>query len=399
MTPSEVLRTAARAIRENRLRAWLSVLGVVIGVGSVLLLISIGIGVRADITRQVESLGTNVAFVMPGKLDETGRPNGMSMMGISTLTMQDVASLGGVRGVRAAIPITFVFGAVQKGDESHSAIVLAADHRMAEIRRERIAAGRFYTPRDAGDRVCVIGSRLKADIFGSGQALGRTLTIQNEEFRIIGVLAPEETTMFSEMSFARVCYIPWETSRRAFPNAQINRIIVQTEYETDPDHITRDLRAAMLRNHQVEDFGILTYRQLLAAIFRVFNIVTALIVGISAISLLVAGIGIMNIMLVTVTERTREIGIRMTVGARGKDIFLQFLAEAITLSITGGALGVALAFAGVAILNAHTVLKPIVTPGALLLALGVCIAVGIVFGTAPAARASRLSPMDALRYE
>ncbi len=399
MAVLEVVISALRSIRENRLRASLSALGVVIGVGSVLLLISIGIGVRADIARQVEALGTNVAFVMPGKLDESGRPNGMSMMAISTLTMRDVDALGRVERVRAAIPITFVFGAVQRGEESHSAIVLAADHRIAGVGREGISVGRFYGPADGAARVCVIGHQLKSDVFGTRQAIGETLTIQGVDFRVIGVLEAEEPTMFSEMSFSRVCYIPWSTSREAFPTAQINRIIVQTEYETDPDRITRDLRSAMLRNHGIEDFGILTYRQLLAAIFRVFNIVTALVIGISAISLLVAGIGIMNIMLVTVTERTREIGIRMTVGARRKDVFLQFLVEAVALSVVGGAMGVLLALAGVAALSELTVLRPMVTPAALALALGVCIAVGIMFGTAPAARASRMSPIEALRYE
>ncbi|NLH97923.1 MAG: FtsX-like permease family protein [Chthonomonadales bacterium] len=386
-------------MRENRLRAWLSVLGVVIGVASVLLLISIGIGVRADITRQVESLGTNVAFVVPGKLDDSGRPDGMSVLGISTLTLDDVAALSAVPGVRAAIPLTFVFGSVQRNDESHSAMVLAADSRMGDLRKEKIGEGRFYRTDEDDDRVCVIGHQVKEDVFGSAQALGQSVIIRGVAFRVVGVLAPEEPTAFSEMSFARVVYIPWRAAVEAFPGAQINRIVVQTDYKTDPDKIIESLRAAMLRNHAVEDFGILTYRQLLAAIFRVFNIVTALIVGISAISLLVAGIGIMNIMLVTVTERTREIGIRMTVGARRRDVFLQFLAEAVGLSIAGGALGVGLAFIGVSILRKYTVLQPLVTPQALLLALGVCIAVGIVFGTAPAARASRLSPMDALRYE
>jgi putative ABC transport system permease protein len=399
MTPVEVVQTAFRAIRENRLRASLSVLGVVIGVGSVLLLISIGIGVRADIARQVEALGTNVAFVVPGKLDESGRPNGMSMMGISTLTLADADALARVPGVRAAIPVTFVAGAVERKGTTDSAIVLAADYRMSQVRKDRTAQGSFYTAADEGKRVCVIGDQLKRDVFGTKPAVGQTIALRGIAFTVVGVLRPEEPTAFAEMSFSRVCYVPWRTAQAVFPGAQINRIVVQTDYTTDPDQIVGNLKAAMRANHATEDFGILTYRQLLAAIFRVFNIVTALIVGISAISLLVAGIGIMNIMLVTVTERTREIGIRMTVGARKRDVFLQFLSESVGLSLAGGLLGVLLAYVGVVILNRFTVLKPIITPGALALALGVCIAVGILFGTAPAARAARLYPVDALRFE
>ncbi|MBM3496307.1 MAG: FtsX-like permease family protein [Armatimonadetes bacterium] len=399
MTLIEVVGSAIRAMRESRLRAWLSVLGVVIGVASVVLLVSIGVGVRVDITRQVDSLGTNVAFVVPGKLDETGRPDGMSFLGISTLTLDDVAALSAAPGVVAAIPLTFVFGSVQAGNVSHSAVVLAADGRIADMRKEKIAEGRFYTVAEDDQRVCVIGHELRSDIFGSGPALGKEIEARGVRLRVIGVLAPEEPSAFSQMSFSRVTYIPWRAAGEAFPGAQINRIIVQTDYRTDPDLIVKDLRSAMLTNHEAEDFGILTYKQLLSAIFRVFGIVTALVVGISAISLVVAGIGIMNIMLVTVTERTREIGVRMTVGARRRDVFMQFLAESVGLSVLGGVLGVAIAYAGTAILRATTVLTPIVTPGVLGLALGVCIAVGVLFGTAPATRASRLSPIDALRYE
>jgi putative ABC transport system permease protein len=323
----------------------------------------------------------------------------MSMLGISTLTQNDVRELASVRGVRAALPITFVYGSVERAGAAHAAVVLAADSRIARMRRERLAEGRFYTRPEDTARVCVIGHQLRADVFGNGPAIGQEIASRGIRWRVVGVLAPEEPSAFAEMSFARVTYIPWRAALAAYPGAQINRILVQTDHETDPDLLAGALRAAMLRNHKTEDFGILTYRQLLSAIFRVFNIVTALIVGISAISLIVAGIGIMNIMLITVTERTREIGIRLTVGARRRDVFGQFLAESVMLSVTGGAIGVLLAYGGVVVLSSTTVLRPIVTLPALALALGVCLVVGIAFGTVPAARAARLCPVDALRYE
>ncbi len=389
----------ARSFAENRLRAGLTVIGVVIGVGSVLLLVAIGAGVREDITRQVDKLGSNVAIIVPGKLSSTGQPDGMSMLGISSLTVKDVDDLSRIAGVRAAIPISFVTGSVETGNESHAAMVLGADHRMASVGTNRIARGRFYRGTEDSERVCVLGAEIGDELVGKKRLAGRTISVRGVPFRIVGILARDEESAFAQVSFARAVYIPWQASRTAFNGAQINRIIVQTDYQTDPDTIAGSLQRVLLRNHGREDFGVLTYRKLLGAIYHVFNIVTALIIGISAISLLVAGIGIMNVMLVTVTERTREIGIRMAMGARRSDIFSQFLAEAIALSLTGGVLGVALAFGVSRIVDVMTTLHPIITPGAILLAFGVCVIVGIVFGTAPAVRASRLSPVDALRFE
>jgi len=399
MRLSPVARSALRAVSEHRLRAGLTVLGIAIGASSVLLLVSIAVGVRDDITRQVELLGSNVIFVLPGKLSATGRPEGMSVLGISTLTLRDADAIQRVAGVRAAIPITFVFGSISRNLTESAAMVIAADHRMAGVRAPRIAEGRFYTAAEEGRLVCVLGHEIRQEVFGRGKAVGNDIAVRDKLFRVIGVLAPEEPSAFSQVSFSRVVYIPWRAAVAEFKGAQINRIIVQTDYRADPDRISAQLRRILLRSHGSEDFGLLTYRQLLAAIFHVFSVVTALVVGIAAISLVVAGIGIMNIMLITVTERTREIGVRMAVGARRSDIFRQFLAEAVTLSVLGGFVGVVVAAAAARAIGHFTLLRPVATPAIIGLALGVCIAMGITFGTVPAARASRLSPVEALRYE
>jgi len=399
MNLQDTLRTALLAIREHRLRASLSALGVVIGTASVVLLVSIGLGVRADITRQVEQLGTNVAFVLPGKLSEGGEPEHMSLIGISTLTLKDAAAVSLLPGVRAAIPVTFVFGSVERDSIPYSAVVIASDPRIARLGKKRVTEGRFYSWSAKDSDACVIGHALRAEVFGKGPALGQELKIKGHSFRVVGVLEPEEPSLFSGFSFAKVVYIPLKTALKAFPGAQINRILIETDYQTDPDAVVRSVRHVLLKQHGTEDFGVLTYRQLLGAIYRVFNIVTALIVGISAISLLVAGIGIMNVMLVSVSERTHEIGVRLTTGATPRDIYGQFLVESVLLSLSGGVVGAGLAIAVAAVVGALTVLTPLVTWQVLALAFGVCFVVGVLFGTVPAARAARLTPVEALRYE
>jgi putative ABC transport system permease protein len=217
---------------------------------------------------------------------------------------------------------------------------------------------------------------------------------------VVGTLTKEEPSLFGAGGFANMVYIPLKVSMRVFKGAQINRIIIETDPHINPDISLDQVKRTLLANHHnQDDFTVWTQKQLMTAIFKVFNIVTALLAGISLISLIVAGIGIMNIMLVTVTERTKEIGIRKTVGAKNRDIFLKFITEASLLSILGGAIGVGLAEILCRIISMRTVLHPVVTIGIVAMAFGVCFLTGIVFGVGPAIRASRQEPIQALRWE
>ncbi len=397
----ETFLSAFRSIRENRLRSSLTVLGVVIGVASVILLVSIGIGVKTDISQQIGNLGSNIVFILPGKLDRNGQPNPMSMLGISPLTNRDVLTLRKTPGVEACAPVTFVYGSVKHRDHSYRAFTIATTAAMAQIQRAGLSIGQFFNRSNEKDRVCVLGAEPWERIFPHQSPIGKIITVEGVPFRIIGCLKkqPGASQLFGN-TFNDIIYLPYQATHAALPAGQINRIVVKISYHSNPDRTLNRIRSRLLQNHHGrEDFGILTQHQLITSIYSVFNIVTALLTGISAISLVVAGIGIMNIMLVSVSERTKEIGIRMTVGARRSDIFRHFLLEAITLSLLGALTGVLLAEVICLIVAKVSPLHPLITMGTIGIAFGVCVAVGIVFGVAPAAQAARMNPIDAIRYE
>lgn len=396
----ENVASAFRALRENWLRTALTMLGIVIGVGSVVLLVGIGQGVKLDVTKQIDSLGANFVGIVPGKLEPSGQPNFMATLGISTLTEKDVADLSALPGIKVCVPLMFVGGTVEHGKETYSSLVIASKAGIYDIRRYPFEDGRFFRTEEEDSDVCVLSNTPKHEIFGDRRAVGQSISVRGHPFRIVGVLKPEDESVLAQFSFTNVIYLPLAASKRSFHGGQINRIFMATDMKRAPDPILASIKSTMRANHGgKEDFGLLTQKQILGAIYKVFNIVTALLAGISAISLVVAGIGIMNIMLVTVTERTREIGIRKTVGARRKDVFVQFLTEAVALSFVGGVIGTILATGICAIIGANTALRPLVTPAAVFMAFGVCFLVGIVFGVAPAMRAARQDPIEALRWE
>jgi putative ABC transport system permease protein len=394
------LSIALSSLLENRDRSLLTMLGIIIGVGSVILLVSIGQGVKDDITRQIDSLGTNVVFILPGKLDQNGEPGPMNSLGISTLTDKDVQSLSQDKGVLISSPISFVIGMVSRNNRSFGTFVVACNSGFFQIIKRPMDAGRVFTQEEEDQPVCVLADIPRSNIFGTGNAIDRKIDIRSQPFRVVGTLAKEEASIFNQSGFSNMIYIPIGAEKKYLDGGQINRIVVAIDPRRDPGQILNEIRGTLLQNHHgQDDFSVLTQRQLMNAIFKVFNIVTALLAGISAISLVVAGIGIMNIMLVTVTERTKEIGLRMTVGAKRLDIFLQFLTESAVLSLIGGGLGILLAAGICRIIGHYSLLHPVITLWSVLMAFGVCLLVGTLFGVGPAMRAARQDPISALRWE
>jgi putative ABC transport system permease protein len=269
------------------------------------------------------------------------------------------------------------------------------------MRPRPLSEGRLFTAADAQEHLAVLSEKQRKDIFGDRKALGEEVVVQGVPFRVAGVFKDEPSSgLFGEGGFENMIFLPAAVVEDTIPRTQINRILLQTNPEVPPERVLDEIMSTIKKLHNGhEDFGVLTQKQVLGSIYRLMSIVTAMVSGISAISLIVAGIGIMNIMLVTVTERTHEIGIRKAVGARKFDIFVHFLVESLVISIVGGMTGLVMAVGIGKVVEHYTPLKPLLNGTVIALSAGICVAVGLVFGTAPAFRASRLSPIDSLRHE
>lgn len=393
--------SGVQSLHQDRFRSVLSTLGVVIGVGSVILLISIAQGVKSDVTAQVNQFGANLLIVLPGKLDRNNPFNPLSVLGISTLQPIDVQLINNVPGVLRTAPVMFVAGGVSAGRRTASAaFVIATLPPWFEMRASRLSEGRLFTQSELDQPVCILDSETKHQLFNDRPAVSQYVIIGGYRFCVIGVMAAGVEGLFGPTGLEFVVYVPLSVMQRLAKTNQIHRIVAQTSPDRPPDTLIAAARSALLaRRGGVEDFSVVTQRELLDLLYGVMRVLTYLLSGISSISLIVGGVGIMNVMLMSVTQRTREIGIRKTVGATRADIFVQFLSEALALSLAGGMFGLLLAWGITLALASTTPIKPIISPGLVALALGVCTGVGVVFGILPAMRAALKDPVESLRYE
>jgi len=390
-----------RALGQNWLRSLLTISGIVVGVIAIVTLVAILQGVKFEIRRQVEGLGANLVLVVPSKLDDNGQPNPAAMVGISSLTDNDVDALRQVPGVDRVAPVSLVAGTIALGKTEADAFVVATNRIGVIMNPTPLAAGRYYD--DGEGNVCILANRPAHDLFGKASPIGKTVRIKDLDWTVVGVLGKpkEDGTLGSQiLALNTLVYLPAGTVKRELPGGQINRIVLQTDYLHPADKLDGALNTALLRSHGGrQDFGVITQQKGLALVIKLLSMAQSLLVLIATISLFVAGIGIMNIMLVTVTERTREIGVRKTVGARRGDIFVQFLTEAVVLSLLGGLIGIGISWIICAAIARYSVLTPQINVSIVAMALAVCSCVGIIFGVTPAVRASRLDPIEALRHE
>lgn len=400
------LKMALGSIRTSRIRSFLTMLGVIIGVMSVVMTISIGEGVKNQVIGEIGRLGNNVITIRPGK-SNTSTLGGISFtapIATSTLTTSDVATVAALPGVVAASPNAIITANVTSAERTdyNSGVVIATTDTTQNVLNQTIAYGEFFEASDANKKVAVIGSDVAADLYNQRDPIGRVITIKGDEYIIRGVLtAAPENILGIGPNFNNAIYVPYETGKKLTgDNLQISEINIKVEEGQSLDTITHTIKDALYKNHGSQyDFTIVRQTEYLAVANQLFTILTSFVAAIAAISLLVGGIGIMNIMLVSVSERTREIGVRKAIGATNQQILSQFLVEATVISVMGGVIGVLLSLVASFILRITTVIHPSISLETIVIATGVSTLVGIVFGIAPAIQAARKDPIQALRHE
>ncbi|RLC62747.1 MAG: hypothetical protein DRI80_05650 [Chloroflexota bacterium] len=414
MSILESVRLAFRALAANKLRAALTMLGIIIGVGAVIALMSVGEGVSLYITTQFQGIGTNLLFVFPGTLDQGGMP-GMSTA-TAELTNGDAEALRDpIRApdVAAVSPQVLCSAVVATGSRNTAAQVIGVTSGFAEVRNWFPEMGEFIDQEDLNSRarVAVLGRTVVEDLFPDNPyPLEQTVKINGVPFRVIGVMEEKGGSEFGDVD-NRVL-VPLTTAQtRLFPSRSrsgeylVSLIMVKAVSEDRMEAASEQIATILRERHGIafadeDDFSIVSQSDILNVFGQITSVLTIFLGAIAGISLLVGGIGIMNIMLVSVTERTREIGLRKAVGARRRDILWQFLIEAMTLSLVGGIVGIGVGVLGAEVISALIEdFRAVVSPQAVLLATTFSAAVGLFFGIYPARRASLLNPIDALRYE
>lgn len=408
MSLTESLRIALKVLVTNKLRSALTMLGIIIGVMAVVSLIGIGQGAQASILERIEELGANVVFVIPGQVRQSGVSTGAATQ---SLTLEDAEAIAEIPGVAGVAPEISRVAQVTYQSNNTSTRIIGTTPEYRWVRNTMPEQGIFFSELDNthAARVAVLGSQVAEDLFGDTSAIGKHVKINNVPFTVIGVLPPKGS-FGPAGNLDNTVYIPILTTYRYLGGRSrlglghtVGLINVSVVSEDEVDKVVEEITTLLRQRHNIrneqDDFRILTQQDFLQTTQEVTDILTIFLGAIAGISLLVGGIGIMNIMLVSVTERTREIGIRKAVGARNRDILIQFLVEAVVLSMVGGVTGTLL---GIGIANAMSLTGMIVarvTPEAVILALGFSMAVGIFFGIYPARRAAQLNPIEALRYE
>ncbi len=393
---SDLLRFASGGLTGHRLRACLSLLGVAIGVGSVILLTSLGEGARGYIVGEFASLGSNLLIIVPGKTETAGIAPLVSTAP-HDLTVEDGQALvQRVKAVWRVAPLIVGTAPVRVGERSREVTVVGTTRQMLEVRHLRMSSGRFLPPEVDDAAVCVLGARVQRELFPGANPLGQLVRIGEWRFRVIGVIAPRGTSI--GMDLDEVVEVPVRTGLRLFNRSSLFRILAEVGSHSDIQQARRDVVAVLRERHGgQEDITVLTQDSVLSTFNQILKALTAALAGIAAISLGVAGLGVMNVMLVSVSERTREIGLLKAVGVTQRQVVAVFLVEAALLATAGGCLGLLAGFGAGSLLQQFYPDLPLQTPvWAVPAALGVSCSVGLLFGILPARRAARLDPVTAL---
>jgi putative ABC transport system permease protein len=404
----KIIRVSIRALGRNKMRTFLTALGIIIGVGAVIAMVSIGTGAKVAVENRFAAMGTNLLFVSGGSKNVRGVHSGFG--GSQTLTIEDAKAIEEqCPSVSATSPNASARAQVVYGNKNWNTSVQGAGEKYTDIRKWDVEFGTFFdeTHVRGAAKVCVLGSEVKKNLFEDQDPLGMVIRIKKVPFTVLGIMKTKgESGGFGSRD--DMILVPYTTIMKRIQKSEfLQSIDVSATASTTTASAQKEIEELLRVRHRImpgsdDDFSVRNMAEIAEGAADATNILTLLLGSIAAISLLVGGIGIMNIMLVSVTERIREIGIRMSIGAREKDILLQFLAEAIVLSLMGGILGIALGV-GVSKLLKYipifATITTVVSTGSVLLAFLFSASVGVFFGFYPARKASKLDPIDALRYE
>ncbi|HYH36346.1 MAG TPA: ABC transporter permease [Candidatus Saccharimonadales bacterium] len=403
------VKSGINTVRKTKLRSFWMMLGVVIGVASVITVVAIGNGIKQQISGQIHHMGKNLITVHPAQLqaDSTKGSNGLSLLsGLTTsgpLTAKDISAVERVPGVAASAPLTITNGTVSgENGRYKDGFVIGTTPDLASLLNQSLEYGVFLTPNDEGTNAAVLGQHAADALFNTDVPLGRSFTFHGERFIVKGIFNQFDATPLSQqLDYNNAIFIPNDVSERLTKNtAPTYEILVRPNSEDQTEAVAANIRKALDKTHGGQSgFAVLTGNQNLTTSNSILSLLTKLIAGVAAISLLVSGIGIMNVMLVSVSERKHEIGIRKAVGATNRQILGQFMVESSVLSLWGGLIGVGLSYLINIVLRIFTDLKPSISWEIVVLATGISLLVGVVFGTIPALKAARKDPIEALRSE
>jgi putative ABC transport system permease protein len=402
MNFSDLLKEAFRSITANKLRSGLTILGIVIGITAVIAMLSIGEGAKRQIAQSIESLGSNMLTVFPGII-QPGR--GIVSAGRGTaqsLKMKDVEVIKKIEGVKAVSPeISRRFQIVSSSGKNTNSLVLGVTPDYLTVRNAKIQSGKFFKENDL-NRVAVLGPTVAEDLFGGEDPIGKTIKINKVNFKVIGVLEPKGSAGFINPD--EVVLVPLLVMQKILTGSEyLSQIAVQAESSDLIESLKEEITQVLLKEHKVSpdnpDFSVIASQEFLNAFNSLINTMTIFLASIAAISLVVGGIGIMNMMLTSVTERTKEIGLRKAIGAKKKEILMQFLIESVILTLIGGIFGIILGSLISIGVSKFANITSQVSLYSIFLSLTFSSLVGIIFGYWPAKKAAELDPIVALRYE